>query len=367
MKSGYLFIFLVSASCIFSACEKKQTVKEENKKFCLSDTMARMVTIDSATLSNIASEITLSGEVAFNENKVIKIFPRSSGQVIDCKVSFGDKVQKGQVLAVIKSADVAGSYSDLSTSEADIAIAKRQMDNAESLYKSGIASEREYTEAKQNYQKALAAKNKIRTMLNINGGSRTSAGGTYVLTSPINGYIVEKKVNAGSFIRPDMNDNLFTISDMKDVWVMANVFEADIPKVKEGYPVKVTTLAFPDKVFNGHIDKISDVLDPTNKALKVRIKLDNQGLLLKPEMFTKVIVTNQEANKATAIPSSAVVEESGKQYVVIYNGNCDLRVQEIDVLKEIGDITYINSGVLPGQKLIARNALLLYDQFTDNE
>lgn len=367
MKLSYFFLYLIIVASAFTACKKKPVPQEGPKKFCLSDTMARMVTIDSATYCNIANEITLSGEVSFNENKVVKIFPRSSGQVVECKVSFGDKVQRGQVLAVIKSADVAGSYSDLSTTQADIAITKRQMDDAESLYKNGIASEKEYTEAKQNYQKALAAKNKIRTMLNINGGSRTSAGGTYVLTSPINGYIVEKKINAGSFIRQDMSDNVFTISDMKDVWVMANVFEADIPKVREGYPVKVTTLAYPDKIFNGRIDRVSEVLDPTNKALKVRIKLDNEGLMLKPEMFTRVIVTNEEANKSTCIPAGAVVEESGKTYVIIYNSNCDLKVQEIDVLKEVGDKTYINSGVQPGQKVIGKNALLLYDQFTDNE
>ncbi|MCW3110881.1 MAG: Co/Zn/Cd efflux system rane fusion protein [Segetibacter sp.] len=367
MKRTYLFLSLILTTGLFTSCKRKEIVDVGPKKYCISDTMAKMITIDTATSSNITNEITLSGEVSFNENSVIKIFPRSSGQVLEVKVSFGDKVQKGQVLAVIRSADVAGSYSDLSTTGADIAIAKRQMENAESLFKNGIASEREFTEAKQNYQKALVARAKIQSTLNINGGSRTSPGGTYVLTSPISGYIVEKKVNAGSFIRQDMSDNLFTISNMKDVWVMANVFEADIPKVKEGYPVKVTTLAYPDKVFVGKVDKVSEVLDPENKALKVRIKLDNPGMMLKPEMFTKVIVTNEEDNKATAIPSDAIVEESGKTYVIVYNSDCDLKVQEVDVLKEAGDITFIHSGVNPGQKLIGKNALLLYDEFTDNE
>lgn len=367
MKLQSLFLTLIGTIVFFAACKRKEAAAEAPTKFCISDTMAKMITIDSASLSNITNEISLSGEVSFDENKVIKIFPRSSGQVIESRVSLGDKVQKGQVLAVIRSADVAGSYSDLSTTAADISIAKRQMENAEGLYKNGIASEREYTEAKQNYEKALAARAKIQSMMNINGGSRTNASGTYVLTSPISGFIVEKKVNAGSFIRQDMGDNLFTISDLKDVWVMANVFEADIPKVKEGYPVKVTTLAYPDKVFNGKVDRVSEVLDPENKALKVRVKLENAEMLLKPEMFTRVIVTNEESNKATSIPTSAVVEESGKTYVIIYNGNCDLKVQEIDVLKESGDKTFVNSGVAAGQKLIGKNALLLYDQFTDNE
>jgi cobalt-zinc-cadmium efflux system membrane fusion protein len=367
MNLKYLFIALLSTAGFFVSCKRKETTAEGPKQFCISDTMAKMITIDSVTLSNITNEISLSGEVSFDENKVIKIFPRSSGQVIESKVSFGDKVQKGQVLVVIRSADVAASYSDLNTTGADISIAQRQMENAEGLYKNGIASEREYTEAKQNYQKALAARAKIQSMLNINGGSKTSAGGTYVLTSPINGYIVEKKINAGSFIRQDMGDNLFTISDLKDVWVMANVFEADIPKVKEGYPVKVTTLAYPDKVFNGRVDRVSEVLDPENKALKVRVKLENPEMLLKPEMFTRVVVTNEEKTKAISIPTSAVVEESGKTYVIIYNNDCDLKVQEIDVLKEAGDKTFINSGVTAGQRLIGKNALLLYDQFTDNQ
>ena len=363
-KQVYPTVFFVFA--LFVSCKKKEVAESKPTKFCISDTMAKMITIDSASYCNITNEVNLSGEVSFDENQVIKIFPRSSGQVIECKVSFGDKIQQGQVLAVIKSADVAGSYSDLSTAQSDIAIAKRQMENAESLFKSGITSEREYTEAKQNYQKALTAKAKIQTTLNINGGTKTTAGGTYVLTSPITGYLVEKKVNTGSFIRPDMGDNLFTISNMKDVWVLANVFEADIPKVKEGYPVTVTTLAYPDKIFNGKVEKISEVLDPVNKALKVRIRLENPGMLLKPEMFTKVTVTNIETTKSTCIPKSSVVEESGKTYVVIYNSDCDLKVQEVDVMKEVGDKTFINSGLKPGQKIIGRNALLLYDQFTDN-
>ncbi len=365
---NYLKIFTpIFLLVIFNACKKKEIEKQADTKFCLSDTMTKMVTIDSVTSCNITNELTLSGEVSFDENKVIKVFPRSSGQVTECKVSLGDKVVKGQVLAIIKSADVAASYSDLSTTAADISIAKRQMENAESLYNSGIASEREYTEAKQNYQKSLTARSKIQAMLNINGGPQTNASGTYVIIAPIAGYIVEKKVNAGNFIRQDMADNLFTISDLKDVWVMANVFEADIPRVKEGYAVKITTLAYPDKTFAGTIDKVSEVLDPENKALKVRVRLRNDNLLLKPEMFTKVVVSNQENNKATCIPTSAVVEESGKTYVIVYNNPCDLKVQEVNIFKEVGDKTYITNGVVPGQRLIGKNALLLYDQFTDNE
>ncbi|MDE3235544.1 MAG: efflux RND transporter periplasmic adaptor subunit [Bacteroidota bacterium] len=351
---------------IITSCKEKKEVKEETKKFVLSDTMAKMIAIDTVSSGFINDTVTLTGEVSFNENTVNKIFPRNSGQVIDCKISIGDKVHAGQVLATIKSADIAGSYSDLASSNADLAIAKRQLTNIESLYKNGIASEKEYTEAKQNYEKALAAKRKIESLININGGSQTNAGGTYVLTSPIDGYVVEKKVNTGNFIRPDMGDNLFTISDLKDVWINANVFEADITRVKEGYAVEVTTLAYPDKIFKGKIDKIGEVLDPTSKALRARIKLPNEGMLLKPEMFAKVIVNNEEKKKAIYIPTKALISQNSKNYVIVYNGKDDMKIAEVNILKTVGDKTYLVSGVTPGQQLITQNQLLIFQQLLNN-
>jgi cobalt-zinc-cadmium efflux system membrane fusion protein len=367
MKNCLLPVCLVLVVSGIWGCKAKPGVKEEKKPFCLSDTMQNMVKIDTARYEPINDELHLSGEVSFDENKIVKVFPNSSGQVLEVKVSFGDKVSAGQVLAVIRSADVAANYNDLTSAEADLKIAKRQMDNAESLYKNGISSQKEYEEAKGNYEKAEALRNKIESLIRINGGGNTQPGGIYYVKAPISGFIVEKKVNAGSFIRLDMSDNLFTISNLKDVWIWANVFEADISRVKEGYAATVSTLAFPDKIYSGVIDKISTVLDPTNKVLRVRVRLTNPDLALKPEMFANVVVTNTENKKAISIPASAVVEENGKTFVVAYNSNCDLKVNEISILKIVGDKTYISSGIQSGQKLITHNALMIYDEFTDNQ
>jgi cobalt-zinc-cadmium efflux system membrane fusion protein len=350
-----------------ASCETRPEEKKEKGAFCLSDTMQKMVSIDSVKICNIDDELHLSGEVSFDENKIVKVFPISSGQVTEVKVSFGDKVTAGQVLAVIRSADVAGNYTDLAAAEADVKIAKRNLDNAESLYQGGISSQREYEEAKQNYEKAEDQHEKIQSLIKINGGGNTKSDGVYLIKSPINGYIVEKKINAGNFIRTDNSENLFTVGDLRNVWVQANVFEADIAKVKEGQAARVTTLAYPDKVFDGKIEKVSEVLDPSNKAMRVRIRIDNPQLLLKPEMFTNVIVTNTESKMAVCIPSSAVVEESGKQFLVLYNNNCDLKVFPVDILKIVGDKTYLRGELPSGQKLITHNALMIYDEFTDNQ
>jgi len=352
---------------LIAGCEEKKPAEKKTGPFCLSDSMQRMVTIDSARICSIDDELHLSGEVSFDENKIVKVFPNSTGQVAEVKVTLGDKVAAGQVLAVIKSADVAGNYNDLASAEADVKIAKRQLDNEESLFKSGLASQKEYEEAKLQYEKSMSSRNKIQSLISINGGGNMQAGGQYIIKSPISGYIVEKKVNAGSFIRQDMNDNMFTISDLKDVWVWANVYEADISKVKEGYNALVTTLAYPDKKFNGKIDKVSNVLDPNNKVLRIRIRLSNADLLLKPEMFTNVTISNTTDQQAVCIPTTALVEENSQTFVVLYNNNCDLKVAQVEILKKTGEKAFIKSGVTAGQKLLTHNALLLYDEFTDNQ
>jgi cobalt-zinc-cadmium efflux system membrane fusion protein len=347
---------------LLTACEHKEAVVEKSKTFVLSDTMRHMITIDTVRNCPFESELSLSGVVAYNDNNVVKVFPRSSGQVIESRVSLGDKVVKGQALAVVRSADIAGNYNDLKSANADISIAKRQLDNAEQLFKNGISSEREYNEAKENYQKALAARNKIESLISINGGANSNAGGQYTITAPIDGYIVEKKVSAGAFIRSDATDNLFTISNLKNVWIYANVYEADIAKVKEGDAVQVMALSYPDKIFKGKIDKVSQVLDPQSKALKVRITLDNSDMLLKPDMFAKVVIANEGGGIGLCIPTSSLIPQESRNYVIVYNNDSDLKIAAVKVIKTVNERTYISNDLNPGDRIITQNQILIYNQ-----
>jgi len=356
----HLLYISVIAITIAACNGHSQPASVEKAPVCISDSLARLIHIDSAFMANIDDELKLSGEISFDDNKVVRVFPFSSGQVIQVNVSLGDKVSKGQTLAVIKSADVAGNYADLSSAGTDVTIAKKHLDNEESLYKGGIASEREYIEAKENYNKAVVAANKVKEQIAINGGGNTSANGIYVIKAPITGYVVEKKLTQGSFIRNDNNDNLFTIGDIKDVWVWANVYESDIAKVREGYTAKVTTLAYPDTVFAGVVDKVNQILDPVTKVMKIRVKLPNPGMRLKPEMFANILIENKEGAKCTAIPANAVINDNGKNYVIIYHDKCNLELKEIAIIKSINDKAYIKEGLKPNDKVISQNQILLY-------
>lgn len=358
--TSYITLLLATLVTAISCTTKPQQENNSQQPPCISDSLAKLIRIDTATTSRIDNELKLSGEISFDENKVVKVFPFSSGQVLNVNASLGDKVGKGQTLASIKSAEVAGNYADMATAGNDVAISKKQLDNTESLYKNGIASEREYLEAKENYSKALAGANKLKQQIAINGGGHTDASGLYLIKAPVGGYVVERKITQGAFIRNDNSDNLFTVGDISDVWVWANVYESDIAKVKEGYTARVSTLAYPDTVFTGVVDKVSQLLDPVTKVMKIRIRLPNAQLLLKPEMFANIIIENKEGKEAVTIPSAAVISDNGRNYVIVYHSACELELKEVQLLKNVGDVTYLKSGISKGDKVIAQNQILLF-------
>lgn len=363
---SYLLLFMISVVTLLQSCNNSDAVTEKlAREPLISDSTMQLLKMDTVQLLNMDEEVKLSAEVSFDENKVVKVYPFSSGQVLSVKVSLGDYVKARQTLAIIKSADIAGNYSDLSVAGNDVAIARRSMDNAEHLYHNGIASEKEYLESKENYNKALANANKISEQIQINGGGRTAADGVYIISAPRSGYVVEKQINPGNFIRSDNNNSLFTIGEISDVWIWANVFETDVAKVREGYTASVTTIAYPDSIFYGKVDKLNEVLDPVTKVMKVKIVLANKKGLLKPEMFANVVISHDNGKKAFSVSSSAIISENGKNYVVVFNNPYDVKVQEVSVLKSTSKNTFISSGVSAGQKVIAQNQILVYRKIMD--
>lgn len=366
-KLTTILITATVITLIATACgdrgDKKVAAVPEN---FISDSAMQLLKIDTAALRPVEDALKLSGEVSFDENKVIKIYPFSSGQVLSVNVSIGDYVKAGQTLATIKSADIAGNYADLSMAGNDIAIAQKDMQNKERLLKNGIVSEREYLEAKENYNKAVAGAAKIREQIQINGGGRTAANGTYTVISPRSGYVVEKLINPGNFIRNDNSTNMFTVGDISDVWIWANVYEADIAKVKQGYTASVTTLSYPDSVFMGKVDKINQVLDPVTKVMKIRIALNNTNGTLKPEMFANISINNTEAKKVVAIPAGAIINDNGKNYAVVYRTPNDVENRELQVLKTSSGFAFIQAGLQPGERVITQNQILLFKKLQDN-
>jgi cobalt-zinc-cadmium efflux system membrane fusion protein len=161
-------------------------------------------------------------------------------------------------------------------------------------------------------------------------------------------------------IRTDNSTNLFTISDLQNVWVQANVYEENIAKVHEGDDAEVTTISYPDKVFKGKVDKLLNTLDPTTKVLKMRVVLNNPGFILKPQMFATVSINDDEHKQAISISSSDLVFDHSQYFVITVKGKKDVQIRPVDVITINGKTAYIKSGLTPGERLIGSQALLIY-------
>jgi cobalt-zinc-cadmium efflux system membrane fusion protein len=351
-------ILLIFSASLYS-CSEKKAAAEDKPGFILPDSLLKTIEIDTVSSSRLLNSLTLTGKVDFNGDQVIKIYPAISGQVSDIKVMLGDYVKKGQPLAVIKSTEMAGFSNDYTLAKSNLALAKKSLDAANDMYKSGLASQRDQLAAQESYNQALSSLQKAQRVLNLNGGS---LNGDYTVKAPIDGFIVEKQVNNNMVIRTDNSTGIFTISDLKNVWVIANVYESNIANVRTGDSVQVTTLSYPGKIFHGKVDKILNVLDPANKVMKIRIVLPNPGYLLKPEMFASVLVRNTENRVMVSIPSSALIFDHSQYYVLIYKSPSDISIRPVQVMNTVGGRSFISSGLSEGEKLIGSQALLIYQE-----
>ena len=299
-----IFLFFVAGVTILGGCKDDIGGADTKQKFVISDSLLKTIQIDSVEMRPVVSSLTLTGQITFNEERVARILPLVSGIISGINVQLGDYVQKGQSLGIINSGEMAGYANDLVNAQTNLLIAKKNLDASEDMYKSGLVSEKDMLATREMYNQAQAQLTRANEILRINGGNTT---GKYVLKAPVGGFIVERLVNNDMAIRPDNAGNLFTISDLKDVWVLANVYESNIGNIHLGDIVEITTLSHPGRIFHGRVDKLFNVLDPTNKVMKVRIVLQKPDYALKPQMFASVKVISKTNQESLCVPSGAVI------------------------------------------------------------
>jgi len=352
-------MILSASALLFNlfSCKSDEAASDVREQYVVPDSLMSKLIIDTVKTSNVTESIKFNSIVDFNTDKVVNIFPLISGNVEEVKAMPGDFVHAGEVLGVVKSAEVANYNAALITAETNVRLNAKLLEQQRELFKSGLASQIDITNAEVSYEQAVAAKVAAEKILSINGNNKN---GEFAIKSPVDGFIVQKNVTNGMAIRADNGANLFTISDLKNVWVQANVYEENIGKVHEGDEVSVTTISYPDKVFKGKVDKLMSVLDPTSKVLKMRVVLDNPGYILKPQMFATVALNNNEHKQATAIASSDLVFDHSQYYVITVKGKKDVQIRPVDVININGNTAYIKNGVVPGERLISSQAILIY-------
>ncbi|MDD4992221.1 MAG: efflux RND transporter periplasmic adaptor subunit [Paludibacter sp.] len=358
-----LILTLTAIAVIVTSCKKKADENTDQKqKFVITDMMLKTTTFAKAELKTLKNEAKFYGKISADNNKLIEIYPVVGGNVVKVYVELGDYVKKGQLLATIRSTQVAGYEKDMSDAENDVVVAKNNLKTAQELYEGKLNTERDVLTAKSELTKAQSQLARIRETYKI---YNLKPGAIYEVRSPITGFILEKNINQDMLLRDDHTNNIFDVAEIDEVWAIANVSESDVQDVVLGANADVTTLSYPDKSFHGVVDKIFNFIDPETKAMKVRIKLKNPDFILKPEMKATIKLSYDQKEKMLAVPSSSVIFDKSKNFVMVYKGKDNIETRKVDVFRQVGDVTYITAGITEGETVITTNELQIYDALND--
>ncbi|MBU3679957.1 MAG: efflux RND transporter periplasmic adaptor subunit [Candidatus Kapabacteria bacterium] len=363
LRSAGLTVAYLTVLLLMPACrDADQQSGERHRAFVLSDTMMRQIGVDTVRLTPMHGILSLTGRVIADENHLIDVFPFVGGTVQKVTVELGDYVSKGQVLAIIRSGEVAEYERQLADARSDLALAQKNLAVQRDLLGSKLASERDVLSAQRELAKAEAELNRIEEIYRIYGITNKSE---YVVRAPIDGFVIRKDVNTDMTLRADRSSSMFTVARLNEVWVMADVYENDISKVSPGVAAEITTVAYPDSLILASVDKVFNVIDDRTRTMAVRMRVPNADAKLKPGMAAVAKVRYSRPGEMLSVAASSVVFDAGKAYVVVYRDRRNLRVQEVGIQETVEGRTYVTSGLNTGDVVLSKGQLFVYDALTD--
>ncbi len=356
-----LFIIMIASALTAASCKHKNE-PEAAQKFVLSDTMLAKTGFAQAAVRPVYGSLKLFGKISADNSRMAQVFPVAGGSVVKVNVELGDYVKKGSVLAVIRSGEVAEYERQKMEAVNDVTIAEKNLQVAKDMFAGKLSSEKDVLTAEKELQNAKASLRRIDEVFKI---YNIGQGAAYNVVAPISGFIIDRNITENMQLRNDRTENIFSIAEIDEVWVLANVNETDIGKITVGMEAEVRTVSYPDRVLKGSVDKIFNMLDDNTKAMKVRIRIPNKDLALKPEMSATVSLHIKENRELLAIPASAVIFDKSKNWVMVYKGRDNIQTREVEVYRQNADTTYISKGLDEGETVISRNQMLIYDALND--
>ncbi|GHE23304.1 hypothetical protein GCM10017764_02720 [Sphingobacterium griseoflavum] len=352
---------LFATGCTQQTSEAEQSTADSlvHNSFCLNEQLKQSTEIITVLEQPINEQLSLSGKIEYNENDMVAFRSLLDGVVEQVQFELGDYVQKGQVLATIKSSQIQDLYQQQRSQKSQIALLEKQIRSKTELAEDGLLSMPEVRSAEQELEGAQIELERIQQGLQL---YRAAGSGSFQILAPKNGYIIQKSVSSGQSITAE-SDPIFSISNLKQVWVMVNIYANNLRYVNKGDQVKVRTIAYPDKFYTGKIDKIYNVFDDNEHVLKARVVLENQNLNLMPGLSADIIInTKNSSGNAFAIPNGAKIFSNNKEYIVVYKDDCHMEVRRIRAIAENEEYTFVKEELEEGEKIISTNALLVFEQ-----
>jgi len=312
-----------------------------------------------ATEYAAAPSLTATGVVSPDVSRTVPVISLASGRVVEIRARLGDTVKKGQVLLRVQSPDIAGAFSDYRKAIADEALTRKQFERAQLLYDRGAISLNDFQVAQDTDDKAKVDVETTQEHLHVLGVDKDHPSGIVDIVAPVSGVITDQQVTNASGVQGLAGGNPFTISDLSSVWILCDVYENNLASVHMGETADIRLNAYPDKLLKGRINNLGPILDPNIRTAKVRIQVENPGLLMRVGMFVSATFHGPKVEKHAAVPAGAILHLHDRDWIYVPAGDKKFRRVEVRAGANLPDkMQEIVSGIQPGQELVS-NALVL--------
>ena len=339
-----------------------------------------LVTTAVAGASTVEDSLTIGGRLTFDDQRVSHVFPPVNGRITRVLAAPGQRVKMNDPLAIIQSPDLGSAFADELKAKADLDAAGHELQRQREMYALHASAQKDLEASEDNFGKAKAeharALQKTRLLRQAAGDSLTQE---YVLRSPMDGEVISRMANpgaevAGAYSGSGNVQELFTIGSIDDLWLLGDVYEADLPYVKLGAQVTLKLPQYEDRLFRGRVDWISDTLDPVLRTAKVRCVLQNQAgqgagprareAVLRPEMYEVVTISTPVRNSLT-VPRDALLRLGDETYVFVAgtadkDGGISFRRRVVVANDQLpGDKVPILAGLDAGERVAAQGSIFL--------
>ena len=329
---------------------------------------------------------TAIGQIAFNEDASTTVLTPYSGRVTRLIAKVGDEVKRGDPLFEIDSPEVVQIQSDLITAvqslektKSQLALAKRALDRQTSLLADKATSQREFDQAHNDYAAAEfdvrtaegsvgAVRNRLRVLVGRSDAEvarlerERLINPRVTINAPIDGTVISRKVGPGQYVRSDSGDALYSIANLRVMWLKANVPENEIPYIQVGQDIEVSVTAVPDRTFNARIAVVGAASDSATRRVVVQSEIPNPDRALKSEMFATFKIVTGNGESSPAVSADAVIWDGDQAFVWVETEPLVFARRKIKIGLEQNGQLQVLDGLRPGEKVVSRGAI-----FIDNE
>ena len=316
------------------------------------------IRVAEVTEAEVNDALRVTALVRPHPSKVARIAPRVPGRIVAVHASLGDRVTRGQTLAVLDSIELGQARGEHLQALAELRIAQATYDRISKLVEEEIIASKEKLRAQADLEKARAVELARRGQIQLLGGAPSEKGAgassTFAITAPFAGVVIEQNDAAvGTLSQPDKP--LYTVADLSIVSVEGNLHEQDLGRVTPGSIAEVSLAAYPGTVFKGKVIHLSAVMDKDTRTIPVRIEVTNPEGKLRPEMFASVAIASSGKVRVIAVPNEAVVLMQGVTTVFVEGAQgFEPRIVQTGERTAVG--VTITSGIKPRDMVVVAGA-----------